>query len=71
MLPESRFKGPLGAADWPHNATDDDYITEQINALPWSYRQGASNSYSRVYNEQGRSEANLRLRKYVERVNVR
>ena len=71
MLPESRFKGPLGAADWPHNATDDDYITEQINALPWAMRQGAANSYSSVYNEQGRSEANLRLRKYVISVNER
>ena len=71
MLPDDRFKGPQGAVEWTSRATDDDYIDEQIKSLPWVYRAGACTAYSRVYREQGRAEANKRLRQYVKTVNER
>ena len=60
MLPESRFKGAYGDAE---------YITMQLARLPVTWRSGAAAKYSAVYQEEGRAAANNRLREYADRFN--
>ena len=65
MLPEKRFMGPSGAIDWPVKYTDDSFITDMLDKLPWQWRRGVVAKYSLVYEEQGRAAANLWLRNGV------
>ena len=62
MLPISRFMGPHGDAV---------YITMQLARLPVTWRSGACQKYSSVYEEHGRQIANNRLREYCDKFNER
>lgn len=64
MLPENRFKPPDGR-QWDKRCTDDEWLKEQIERLPHAWRKGTCAKYSSVYLEDGRFEANRRLREMV------
>lgn len=59
QLPNNRFQGQPG---------DDKFIRDLLARLPASFRPGACESYSEVYEQSGRREANTRLRHYVQNV---
>ena len=56
FLPEFRYKGSHG---------DDEFIQEQLGMMPWQWQKGATNKYSKVFKEKGRTAANIWLREGV------
>lgn len=59
FLPEHRYTGPFN---------DDEWLKEQLAMLPFAWRMGVATKYSKVFLESGRREANIRLRKYIKRI---
>lgn len=51
------------------HAHDKSWVRQQMNKLPSNLKGGAATAYQLVFEHEGRTAANTRLRKYVERVN--
>lgn len=51
------------------HAHDKNWVRQQMNQLPSHLKGGAATAYQLVFEHEGRTEANTRLRHYVERVN--
>ena len=56
FLPEHRYKKAFN---------DDEWILEQLAKLPHAWKLGTAKKYSSVFQEEGRTAANTRLRVMV------
>lgn len=51
-----------------HHEHDSKWIMEQLRKIPVRYWERTAKSYSEVYKNGTRAQANTRLRKYVEKI---